>query len=366
MMLRDATRDLLAAHASLATVRAELNSDSDVDPKFWRLTADLGWSGLALPEEYGGAGQGSAELALVAEETGRALSRGPFLPTTIVGHAVAVAGSPRTRDEVLPLLASGPDWASWAFAEPGEPWTPDGIHATARREGDSLILHGCKTAVQDAGGARWLLVTARTDDGTVVTVLVDRDSAGLTTRRQQVLDPTRNFYEVRLDGVRVQLDRALDNDACTAQQLLDYAAVVHAAESLGVLTRLLELTVEYVGTRIQFGKPIGSFQAVKHACADMAILVHGARAATYYAAMAIDAGSADAAQAACVAASHTSAAAFEVAGRALQMHGGIGFTWEHDLHLYLRRAETDAVVFGDTAVHRDRLCTLMQQAPASA
>ncbi|MFI1357870.1 acyl-CoA dehydrogenase family protein [Streptomyces sp. NPDC020898] len=364
-MLREASRDLLSDRAPIAHVRAWMERDEDVDPEVWRLTADLGWPGLGLPEEYGGSGQGLVELALVAEEMGRALGRGPFAPTAIVGRALADAGSPGLRAEVLPALAAGSSWATWAFAEPRAPWSLDGVRAAARADGDAFVLDGVKTAVQDAGGARWLLVTAR-QDGVPASFVVDRDASGVTVRRQRVLDPTRAFHEVLLDGVRVPHDRRLAAGPEEIQRLLDDASVLRCADALGAMRRMLELTVEHTTTRVQFGQPIGTFQAVKHAAADMALLVHGTHAATSYAAMAADAGADDAARAACAAASYVAAGAGEVAGRALQLHGGVGFTWEHDLHLYLRRARADSVLYGDAAVHRDRLCTLLRSSPASA
>ena len=364
-MLRQASRDLLSERAPIERVRAWAEGAEDVDPAMWRLTAGLGWPGLGLPEEFGGAGQGLVEMALVAEESGRALGRGPVTPTAIVGRAVAAAGSPALRAEVLPALATGEEWATWAFAEPRAPWSLDGVHATARSEADGFVLDGVKTAVQDAGGARRLLVTA-CQDGAPASFLVDRTAPGVTVRRQQVLDLTRAFYEIRFEGVRVSRDRRLAAGPADIQRLLDDASVLRCADALGVMERMLELTVDHTTSRVQFGRPIGSFQAVKHACADMALLVHGARAATYYAAMTADAGAEDAARAACAAASYVAAGAGEVAARALQLHGGIGFTWEHDLHLHLRRARADSVLYGDAAVHRDRLCTLLRPAPAPA
>ncbi|MFI1927931.1 acyl-CoA dehydrogenase family protein [Streptomyces sp. NPDC020377] len=364
-MLRGTSRDLLSDRAPIAHVRAWTDRDEDVDPEVWRLTADLGWPGLGLPEEYGGAGQGLVELALVAEEIGRALGRGPFAPTAIVGRALAAAASPELRAEVLPALAAGSDWATWAFAEPHAPWSLDRVRTTARTERDTIVLDGDKTAVQDAGGAHWLLVTAR-HDGVPASFLVDRAAAGLTVRRQQVLDPTRSFYEVRLEGVRVPAERRLACGPDEIQRLLDDGSVLRCADALGVMERMLELTVEHTKSRVQFGQPIGAFQAVKHACADMALLVHGARAATAYAAMAADAGADEASRAACATASYVAAGTGEVAARALQLHGGIGFTWEHDLHLHLRRARADSVLYGDAAVHRGRLCTLLRRSPASA
>ncbi|KKD07989.1 acyl-CoA dehydrogenase family protein [Streptomyces sp. WM6386] len=365
-MLREASRDLLSDRAPAEHVRAWADRDEDVDPEVWRLTADLGWPGLGLPEEYGGAGQGLIELALVAEEIGRALGRGPFAPTAIVGRALAATGSPELRTEVLPMLAAGDGWATWAFAEPRAPWSLDGVHATARTDGDAVVLRGVKTAVQDAGGARWLLVTARQDDGVPASFLVDREAPGVAVRRQQVLDLTRSFHEVRFEDVRVPHQRRLAAGPDEIQWLLDQASVLRCADALGVMDRMLELTVEHTRSRVQFGRPIGTFQAVKHACADMALLVHGARAATSYAAMAADAGAHDAARAACAAASYVAAEAGEVAARALQLHGGIGFTWEHDLHLHLRRARADSVLYGDAAVHRDRLCALLRPSPRPA
>ncbi|WP_033280424.1 acyl-CoA dehydrogenase family protein [Streptomyces sp. NRRL F-525] len=364
-MLREASRALLSDHAPMSAVRASMDGSVDVDPELWQLTSDLGWPGLALPEEYGGSGQGLVELALLAEEIGRALGRGPFLPTAVVGRAVAYGGSARLRDEVLPALAAGEGWATWAFAEPHAPWTLDGVRATARADGDGIVLDGVKTVVQDAGGARWLLVTAR-HEGEPASFLVDRAAPGVTVRRQRVLDLTRAFHEVRLDAVRVLPDARLDGGPDDIQALLDEASVLRCADALGVMERMLELTVEHTTNRVQFGRPIGSFQAVKHACADMALLVHGTRAATYYAAMAADAGTDDAARAACAAASYATAGTGEVAARALQLHGGIGFTWEHDLHLHLRRARADRVLYGDTAVHRERLCALLQRSSVSA
>jgi alkylation response protein AidB-like acyl-CoA dehydrogenase len=370
-MLREASRDLLTDRAPLSSVRARLDAYSadvapaDVDPALWSLAADLGWQGLALPEEYDGAGQGLIELAIVAEEIGRALAAGPFLATALVGGAVARNGSPALRAQILPALAAGSAWATWAFAEPGSAWTVAGIRATASDDGDTVVLDGVKTAVQDAGGARWLLVTA-IHGGQPASFLVDRDSPGITVRRQRVLDLTRSFYEVRFDQVRVPAGHRLDGDSAEIRRLLDDASVLLSAEALGVMDRMLAMTVDHVGVRVQFGRPIGSFQAVKHACAQMAMLVHGTRAAGHYAAMAMDAGAPDAATAACVAASYTSAAVGDVAGHALQMHGGIGFTWEHDLHLYLRRAKVDGVLYGDAPVHRDRLTQLIRHAPAPA
>src|SRR5829696_2301550 len=363
-MLRDASRDLLTDRAAVDVLRGQLETEAEVDPALWRLAAELGWVGLLVPEEHGGSGQGLIELALVAEEIGRAVARGPFLPSAIVASAVARGAAPELQDEVLPVLAEGTAWATWAFAEPGLPWTVDGVRCTARAEGRDVVLSGTKTAVQDADGARWLLVTAL-EDGRPASFLVDRDAAGIEVRRQHTLDLTRSFSEVRFTDVRVPGARRLAGGPAEVQRLLDDACVLAAAQNLGTLERMLEMTVDYVRVRVQFGRPIGSFQAVKQACSAMAMQVQGVRAASYSAAMAADAGAPDAGRAACVAASYASTVAGEVAGSALQLHGGIGFTWEHDLHLFLRRAKADGVLQGDSAVHRDRLVNAVTAAPAT-
>jgi len=363
-MLREASRDLLTDRAPTSVVRGQLETEVEVDPALWRLAAELGWPGLLVPEEHGGAGQGLIEMALVAEEIGRAVGRGPFLATAVVGRAVARGASEALAAEVLPALAEGEAWATWAFAEPKLPWSLDGLRATARTDGDHVVLSGTKTAVQDADGARWLLVTALAEDGPA-SFLVDRDAPGVSVRRQRSIDLTRSFSEVRFDDVRVPVARRLAGGAAEIQQLLDDSAVLLAAETLGTLDRMLQLTLDYVRVRVQFGRPIGSFQAVKQACSRMAEQVMGVRAATYSAAMAADAGADDAATTACVAASYSSSVAGEVAGAALQLHGGIGFTWEHDLHLFLRRAKADGVLQGDSAVHRDRLVNAVTAAPAT-
>ena len=358
LMLRQASRELLADHCSIAAVRAAMTDDGASNPKLWSLAADLGWLGLALPEKSGGSGQGLAELALVAEEIGRAAARGPFVPTMLVGLAVSRLGSPELQADVLPALADGTAAASWAHAEPASAWSVDGVRTTATPEGDVAVLAGSKTLVQDVGDVRWILVTAMLD-GEVASFLVDRDDPGVHLRRQQVIDLTRGFWEVRLDQVRVPRERWLTGGVPGLQSLLDAAAVLTSAELLGLGERMMEMTVEYAKVRVQFGRAIGSFQAVKHKCADMRVLLQGVRAATYAAAMLADAGSADASRSASVAKAFASESLLKISGEALQVHGGIGFTWEHDLHLLLRRAKADAVLHGDAATHHERVCAAL-------
>ncbi|MFE2985773.1 acyl-CoA dehydrogenase family protein [Streptomyces sp. NPDC059262] len=362
-MLRDVSRSALKAHATPEQVRAAKGTAAGTG--LWRTGAELGWTGLTLPEQYGGSGQGLVELAIVAEELGRSVAPGPFVSTALVGMALAEGRSQDARDAALASLADGSAGAAWALAEHGGVRVPDAVTSTATRDGDTYVLRGRKTAVQDADDADWLLVTAALGGGTPASFLVERAATGTSARRQHVIDETRAFYEVTLDDVRVP-DSALIADAALTARLFHAYAVLTAADALGAAEHLLDTTVEYAKIRRQFDRPIGSFQAIKHKCADMLMFVQGARAAVQYAAMAWDAGADDAARAASVAKSFTSEAMSEVAGQALQIHGGIGFTWEHDLHLYLRRIKADEALGGDAAVHQDRLCSLLLAARAVA
>jgi alkylation response protein AidB-like acyl-CoA dehydrogenase len=313
-MLVHATRDLLQDHAGPAAVRALLDSDQR-DPRLWSLGTELGWTGLALPEQHGGSAQGLVETALVAVELGATAARGAFVPTALVGGAIARSGDDGLMAAVLPGLAAG---------------------------SDSAALSVTGSMVQDAGDARWLLSVSA--DGLQLHEAFD-------SRRQRTLDLTRPFFAVSPGP-----GHGMAGDP---QRVLDEAAVLTAADALGAGRGLLQLTVDYVKVRTQFGRAIGSFQAVKHLCSTMRIAVHGAEAAVFYAAMAIDADATDASHAASVAKAFTCEAMSELAGTALQLHGGIGFTWEHDLHLLLRRIKTDEVLFGDIASHQARLCDLL-------
>ncbi|MFI0961303.1 acyl-CoA dehydrogenase family protein [Streptomyces sp. NPDC021080] len=357
-MLRDVSRSVLKGHASPEQVRALAGDALSDGGELWRLGTELGWTGLAVPEEHGGSEQGLVELSIVAEELGRAAAPGAFLPSALVALALARSGSAEVRARVLPGLADGSTAATWALAEPGGVWSPELVAATAVRDGEDYVLSGRKTAVQDAEAADWLLVTAQLD-GTPASFLVERQTAGVTVRRQRVIDETRAFHGVTLDGVRIPADRLLGGGVAEVQWLADAVAVLTAADALGAAERLLEMTVEYAKVRKQFGRAIGSFQAIKHKCATMLLQVHGARAAIQYAAMALDAGEADSSQAASVAKAFASEGMSRVAGEALQTHGGIGFTWEHDLHLFLRRIKTDEALHGGSAAHQERLVTLM-------
>jgi alkylation response protein AidB-like acyl-CoA dehydrogenase len=343
--LREVSRSMLAVHCPPRQVRALAAAGQDVDDKLWQRGAELGWTGLAVPEEHDGAGQGLVELCLVAEEIGRAVAGGPFTDSALAGLALARSGRPG----LLPALAAGEVKASLAS---------QGTVAGRPDDGD-LVLSGRARAVQAAAAADWLLVLVAVPPepggqggpgGRLV--LVERSRAAVEPRT--TLDETRRWYDVVLDDVRVGAADVVA-DGSGLQWVADAAAVLCAADSLGVGERLLEMTAGYVKVREQFGRPLASFQSVKHKLADMLMTLKGARAATYYAAMALDAGVADASAAASAAKAFTTEGVAALAGEALQAHGGIGFTWEHDLHLYLRRAKVNELLHGAPGEHYERL-----------
>lgn len=360
--LVDSSRSLLATKAPLDVTREVAERGGGFDPELWRLGAQLGWPALAIPEADGGLGQQLVDLALVADEHGRSLAPTPFIPTVVVADAIARSKA-AGRSKILQSLAEGSATAAWAFAEPGQPWSPAGFRAHAEAHASGYVLHGLKSTVQDADSAQWLLVDALLDER-AARFVVPTDSPGLRIERQRTLDATRAYCDVTLAGVSVAGDAlCASGDSAEAETARSshINVVLACAELTGVGKRLQEMTLDYVSQRVQFGRPVGSYQAVKHKCANIRMWVQAATAATYYAAMAVDAQTSDHARAVSVAKVCASESISRVAGEALQLHGGIGFTWEHDLHLYLRRARTNALLYGDATHHRELLCRSFEE-----
>jgi alkylation response protein AidB-like acyl-CoA dehydrogenase len=366
-MLVSSTRQLLARNSPIDRVRNLVEKgEGGYDPGVWELGSELGWAALTVPEEYGGLGRDLVDVALIAQEHGKTVQPGPLISNALVAEAISRSDCVELQAEVLPRLATGEAVATWAFAEPRQPWAAEGVQTMAIEKVDGYRLTGVKSAVQDAQTARWILVTARLD-GSLAQFLVDRDSSGLTVRRQRTLDITRHFDAIRLDDVLVPASAIVatageGGQAVERQQRC--GAVLICAESVGVGQTVLDMTVEYAKLRVQFGRPIGSFQAVKHKCATMRMWLQASTAATYYAAMAVAANTDDAAEAASVAKAYTSVAIANLTSEALQVHGGIGFTWEHDLHLYHRRAKANQLLFGDPFTHHERLAAAVEASTA--
>ncbi len=352
-LLQRTAREVLAATVPMTFVRSMMADPRGTTDAVWRRLSDLGWMGMPFAEEHGGSGLGMQELAIVLAEMGRVVMPGPFLATIVGGRMIARAGDDAQRRRWLPGICDGSRIASLALLEASAMWSFDGVTAVARPEPGGFGLAGTKLFVPDAHLADLIVCAVRrADDGEPALVVLERDGAVATS--QPSVDGTRKIFALALDGVHVPADRVLVGDAApTLAAVLDEARVALAAEMSGGAERVLELTVEHVKVRQQFGQAIGGFQAVQHACADMMVAVECAKAATTYAAWALAEGADDAAIAAATAKATAGDAYRQVTAKAIQLHGGIGFTWEHDLHIYYKRAMSSEVTFGDARWNRE-------------
>jgi alkylation response protein AidB-like acyl-CoA dehydrogenase len=348
--LRTELRRFFAERSDSERVRALMESDEPGDPLVWQQMAEqLGLQGLVIPEEFGGQGFGPTELAIVCEELGRALVVSPYFATVALGvQALLAAGDSAAQERWLPQLADGSLSATLALAE--EHWSLETIE-TRWRDGR---LSGSKSFVHDGLTAQLVLVVARDDDGLAL-FAVEPGAEGLTRTPMPSLDPTRRL--ARLDLDKVPATRVGGGGGL--QRAVDLAVVALSAEQVGGAQQCLDMSVDYAKTRVQFGRPIGTFQAIKHKCADVLLAVESARSASMFAAAAATEGTDDElAAAASVAKAYCSTAYTFAAKESIQIHGGIGFTWEHDAHLHLRRAKSSELLLGTPAEHRARLADL--------
>jgi alkylation response protein AidB-like acyl-CoA dehydrogenase len=357
--LRQSLRRFLADKSSSADVRRLMETDDGYDPLVWKQMADqLGLQGLAIPEEYGGSGFSAVELGIVFEEMGRALLCAPYFATVgLAAQLLLSVDDAEARSRWLPRIADGSLLATVAVVdEPGD-WHLGAVTTTATRMGDGWSLDGVKMFVVDGVLADLLLVVARADDGLGV-FAVEREAPGVTRAPLAALDLTRRLARVELAGASAR--RVGTGDTTEAiSHALALAVVALASEQAGGAERALEMAVDYAKIRVQFGRPIGSFQAIKHKCADMLLQVESAKSAAYFAAWSVAEGSDELPVAAALAKAYCSDAFFHVAAENIQIHGGIGFTWEHDAHLYFRRAKSDQLLFGDPQHHRSHLADLV-------
>jgi len=358
-MLRSSARTLLAKASPSSVVRKLMETEDAYDPELWKKVAEQGWTALGIPEEYGGFGS-FLDLVVVLEETGRVLLPGPFFET--MGMAVPAlieAGTDAQKKEVLSAIASGEARATVAFTEPSGRWDAEGVTLSAQKSGDGWTLSGTKLFVPGAGVADYMVVAARTrgsgEDG-ITLFLVKGRPQGMTVTALNTLDMTHKWYEVKFEDVGVGADALMgevDKGWAPLHRALDWATAGICAEMVGGAQKVLEDSVEYAKTRQQFGKPIGIYQAVSHKLADMLLEVESAKSVTYYAAWAVDADAPDRSLACSIAKSYTSDAYRHATGSGIQVHGGIGFTWEHDMHLYFKRAKASEVTLGDPTFHRE-------------
>jgi alkylation response protein AidB-like acyl-CoA dehydrogenase len=360
--LKNTVRKFLAAECPISEVRKLMETATAFDPALWRKIAEQGWNGMILAEEHGGFGMGMVEMAAAMEEMGRALLPGPFFSTVLMaGPLLEGASNEGVRQKHLSAISSGEAKATVALLEDSASWSPDSIRMQATSSSGGYRLDGRKLFVWDAAVADFLICAVRLN-GELALFLVPAKAAGLRITDLPAMDSTRKLYEVAFDGISVPRENLLaeGKPARTAlDRMLNVATVGLVAEMTGGMQRLLEMTVEYAKTRKQFGRAIGQFQAVQHMCADMLVYTESSRSAAYYAAWAIQEGVPEAALAVSVAKAYASDAYREVGNRAIQVHGGMGFTWENDAHLFYRRAKASEVAFGDAAYHRERIAKLV-------
>ncbi|NEA63293.1 acyl-CoA dehydrogenase family protein [Streptomyces sp. SID12488] len=358
-------RAFLADTSPESEVRRLMETPGGFDPALWRrMGSELGLQGLAVPEEYGGAGYGPVEVGVVMEEMGRALLCAPFLSSAVLATTTLLRSADEdARKSLLPGLASGELVGTLALTEESARWDAAGVHLTARESNGSWLLTGHKMFVLDGATADVVLTVARTDDGIGV-FCVDGDAAGLTREPLPTMDPTRR--QARLDYHNVPANRLRTHTGGwdLVAEVVDRAAVALAAEQVGVASRTLDMAVEYAKVRHQFGRPIGSFQAMKHLLADVLLEVESARAGAHYALLAAENEDPELPAAASLAKAFCSDACVQATEQNIQVHGGIGFTWEHPAHLYLKRAKTSQLLFGDPAHHRELLARRIGMASA--
>jgi alkylation response protein AidB-like acyl-CoA dehydrogenase len=351
--LRRTVRAFLDDKSPESEVRRLMATDEGYDPAVWRQLAEqLGLQGLAIPEELGGHGYSFLELAVVLEEMGRALLCAPFFSSVALAATALLASvDDGAQKEHLPAIAAGQTIAAVALTEEGSDWTEAGVQLRAVKSGAGYRIDGEKLYVIDGHVADLILVAARTDAG-VTLLAVPGDAAGLTRTPMVTMDATRKMARLSFDGTPATLVGADGRGWAGLRRTLDLAAAALASEQVGGAGRCLEMAGDYAKERVQFGRPIGSFQAVKHRCADMLVDVEGMRSATWYGAWAVASGDPAWASAAATAKIWSADASKRVMASALQVHGGIGFTWEHDLHLFIKRAQFSQLDYGDAAHHR--------------
>jgi alkylation response protein AidB-like acyl-CoA dehydrogenase len=364
-MLRQSARSLLERECPSAQVRQMMEDERGYSPELWRKMAGLGWLGLVLPEEHGGAGLNYVDLVVVAEEMGRVLLPSPFIWTLMFAEAISRAGSDEQKRRFLSAIASGELVATTAHLEVNGSWEESGITLGARKSGAGFVLDGDKLFVNDAHAADFFLVAARTGGkraAGVTLFAIDAKRPGITVTPLKTMDQTRKLGAVAFRGVKAAASDVVSevkNGWPVLAAAIDRAKVALAAEMMGGAQKVLETTVEYTKVREQFGRPIGSFQAVQHKCANMMVDVEGAKSAVYYAAWAVSNDAPDAATAAAVAKAAASDAYRRIAADGIQVHGGIGFTWEHDMHLYFKRAKSSEFTFGDANFNREIVAQLI-------
>ena len=353
-MLSTAARDFLATECPMSLVRQMEEDEKGYSPELWEKMAEMGWMGVAIPEEYGGMGQSCLDLAILLEEMGRVCLPGPFLPTVVLGgFTILEAGSEEQKEQLLPEIAEGKTFFTLALAEPNDQYTADSVEIEAKANQDGWLLSGTKLFVPDAHVAKYIICPARTAEG-ITLFLVDSQGPGVTCTALKTLASDKQF-EVVFDKVKVssqdmlgELGRGWDY----IEKVMPKILASKCAEMLGGAERVFEMSVDYAKERVQFGRPIGSFQAVQHHCSNMAISLEALRYITYNVAWRISEGL-PCDKEASIAKAYVSDAYQQIVWLAHAVHASIGFTMDHDLPIYYRRAKAAEVTFGDAYFHQE-------------
>jgi alkylation response protein AidB-like acyl-CoA dehydrogenase len=362
-LLRAEVRKFLDENAPLEHVRKVTEAGGAIDPALWSRIAELGWVGLTMPEEHGGVGLDLETLIVVLEETGRSLFPSPLISTVLAAKAIERFGTAEQRSRWLPSLADGSRVGTLAFLERSDSWTPQGVEMVAKPDGDELILSGEKLFVTDAGLADLFVVAVRegSNPDAITLVVVDRDTEGISTEDFDGMDLTKRIGRLTLSDVRVGEDSVLGDVGrgwSAAEWLLDLGAALVTAEAVGAAEAALDITAEFAKERIQFGEQIGRFQGVKHPLAEIYVDVESFKSLVYYAIWALDQDAPDAPTAVSRAKAYC-ADSFPAAGiMGVQLHGGVGYTWEYDIQLYLKRSKWVRPMFGDADYHYERIARL--------
>ncbi|QTI70943.1 acyl-CoA dehydrogenase family protein [Gordonia polyisoprenivorans] len=356
IMLQEVLRTFFGSQVPDSAVRARFDEPTGYDVRLWkRMAEELGLQGLAIPEEYGGGGFSFFELGLVLEEMGRVLLPSPFLGSCVMSAQLLLAiDDEAARGRLLPGIADGSVIVSVAFAEESGSWSTRDVTATATSDGDGWRIDGRKSYVLDGHAADSYLVIARASDGVGV-FEVGGTAVGLTRTKSATMDLTRALAKVTFNSVPARRIGSAAATETAIEVMLDHTRIALAADSLGGIGRVLDMAVEYAKTREQFGRKIGSFQAIKHKCASMLMELEASRSAVYYALWAAAKGQADRPVVAPMVKAHCMDSYLAAAGENIQIHGGIGFTWEHPAHLYLKHARSSQALLGDSDLHRQIL-----------
>jgi len=362
-LLRAEVRKLLDQDCPMTEVRKTAASREGYSPELWKRIAELGWTGLTVPEAHGGAGLGFVDLVVLLEETGRSLFPSPLLSTTLATAAIAGGGTEAQRARTLPGIADGTRIGTVALVEASDRLDAEGVQLVGERDGAGFVLHGEKLFVPDAGAASLFVVSFRSGrrPEEVSLALIERDAAGVSAENLPGIDETKRQGRLRLDGARIAADALLGPAGAAwpqVERLLDRGAAAVTAEMIGAMEGALALTVRYAKERVQFGSPIGRFQGVKHPLAEMYVDVESFKSLLYHAAWALDESPADAPRAVSMAKAYATEAFARAGLDAVGLHGGIGYTWEYDAQLYLKRAKWARPMFGDADWHYERVAKL--------